>query len=49
MEIDMAAQEIKLITDSTCDIPGDLIQPCGIIVIPQIVAWDAETLRVGFM
>lgn len=31
---------IGIITDSTCDIPQNLIDQYGIIVIPQVVIWD---------
>ncbi len=30
---------IGIITDSTCDIPEDLIQQYGIVVVPQMVIW----------
>ena len=36
---------IALITDSTCDIPQELIQQYEIAVIPQLVIWGEETLR----
>lgn len=36
---------IGIITDSTCDIPEELIEQYGIIVIPQIVIWGEEQLR----
>ena len=36
---------IALITDSTCDIPQELIQQYEIAVIPQLVIWGQETLR----
>jgi DegV family protein with EDD domain len=36
---------IALITDSTCDIPQDLIDKYGIMVIPQVVVWGDELLR----
>jgi DegV family protein with EDD domain len=37
--------QTALITDSTCDIPANLIKQYGIIVIPQIVVWGNELLR----
>jgi len=40
-------QKIALITDSTCDIPQDLIERYGIIVIPMYVVWEDETFRDG--
>ncbi len=36
---------IGIITDSTCDIPEELIDQHGIIVIPQMVIWGEEQLR----
>ena len=36
---------IAIITDSTCDIPEELIDRYGIIVIPQIVIWGEQQLR----
>ena len=36
---------IGIITDSTCDIPEDLINQYGIIVIPQVVIWGEQQLR----
>ena len=37
--------KIALITDSTCDIPQNLIDQYNIIILPQIVIWGEETLR----
>jgi DegV family protein with EDD domain len=37
--------KIALITDSTCDIPQELIDQYDIIILPQIVIWGEETLR----
>ena len=36
---------IGIITDSTCDIPDDLIAQYGIIVVPQIVVWGNQQYR----
>jgi len=36
---------IKIITDSTCDIPQDLIDRYDIHVIPQLVIWGEEQYR----
>jgi DegV family protein with EDD domain len=36
---------IGIITDSTCDIPDELIRRYGIIVIPQMVIWGEQQLR----
>jgi DegV family protein with EDD domain len=39
------SDKIALITDSTCDIPQELIDQYNIIILPQIVIWGEETLR----
>ncbi len=36
---------IGIVTDSTCDIPEDLIAKYGIIVIPQYIIWGDEEYR----
>ena len=36
---------IALMTDSTCDIPEDLIQQYDITVIPELVIWGEQTFR----
>lgn len=36
---------IKIITDSTCDIPDDLIKKYGIGVVPAYVLWGADEYR----
>jgi DegV family protein with EDD domain len=36
---------IRIITDSTCDIPDDLITRYGIVIIPQVVIWGEQQLR----
>jgi DegV family protein with EDD domain len=36
---------IGIITDSTCDIPEQLVEQYGIIVVPQVVIWGEEQLR----
>ncbi len=36
---------IAVITDSTCDIPEDLIEKYGIIVVPHIIIWEGEQFR----
>lgn len=41
----MGKHDIALITDSTCDIPEDLIQQYDISVIPEVVVWGEEILR----
>lgn len=41
----MSTSKIALLTDSTCDIPQELINRYQITVIPQIVIWGEETFR----
>lgn len=36
---------LAIITDSTCDIPEDLIEKHGIIVVPQFIIWGDEQYR----
>ena len=36
---------ISIITDSTCDIPEDLIAQYGIVVIPHIIIWGNDQYR----
>ncbi|MBG0770081.1 MAG: DegV family protein [Anaerolineaceae bacterium] len=36
---------IAVITDSTCDIPDDLIEKYGIIVVPQYIIWGDQQYR----
>jgi DegV family protein with EDD domain len=36
---------IGIITDSTCDIPEELLEQYGIIVVPQMVIWGDEQYR----
>jgi len=36
---------IGIITDSTCDIPEDLLEQYGIIVVPSVVIWGEEQYR----
>jgi DegV family protein with EDD domain len=38
---------IALITDSTCDIPPELLEQYGIITVPLYVVWGEESLRDG--
>jgi DegV family protein with EDD domain len=37
--------EISLITDSTCDIPSELIEKYEIVVIPELIQWGGQVLR----
>lgn len=37
--------KIALLTDSTCDIPDELLEQYHITVIPQIVIWGEQTCR----
>ncbi len=41
----MAQNPIGLVTDSTCDIPEQLIERHGIIVVPHVIIWGAEQFR----
>jgi DegV family protein with EDD domain len=41
----MNKHHVALITDSTCDIPPDLIEEYDIIVVPLHVIWGDETFR----
>ncbi len=41
----MNDKSIALMTDSTCDIPEDLIQQYDITVIPELVIWGGQTFR----
>lgn len=36
---------IAIITDSTCDIPEDIIEKYGIFVVPQYIIWDDQQFR----
>ena len=40
----MAEQDIAIITDSTCDIPTDLIEKHNIAVVPHTIIWDDKPL-----
>lgn len=39
------ASEIKVVTDSTCDLPDELISRYGITVLPHTVIWGEEQFR----
>jgi fatty acid-binding protein DegV len=41
----MNQHRVALITDSTCDIPVELIKRYDITVVPLHVIWGDETLR----
>jgi DegV family protein with EDD domain len=41
------AKHIAVVTDSTCDIPPDLVQKHGIVVVPLYVVWGQEELLDG--
>ncbi|GAB4574651.1 MAG: DegV family protein [Anaerolineae bacterium] len=43
----MAAHRVALLTDSTCDLPAEMIARYDIRVIPAYVIWDGEQLRDG--
>ena len=36
---------VKIVTDSTCDIPEDLIKKFGITTVPIIIVFGTETYR----
>ena len=36
---------IKIVTDSTCDIPAPLLEQHGIIVVPQVLIWGDQQYR----
>jgi DegV family protein with EDD domain len=36
---------IGIVTDSTCDIPQDLLEKHGIIVVPQVLTWGERQYR----
>ncbi len=41
----MASQRIALITDSTCDIPPNLIEQYSILVQPHVLIWNGQQYR----
>ncbi len=41
------SHKIALITDSTCDIPGELITQYDIQVVPLTIIWGDEQIRDG--
>src|SRR5512146_746090 len=41
----MESHAIELITDTTCDIPQELIDKYGIIVLPHTIIWGEEQYR----
>jgi DegV family protein with EDD domain len=41
----MSTYDTALLTDSTCDIPADLLERYHIDVVPQIVIWGEQELR----
>jgi len=41
----MNKSSIALMTDSTCDIPEELIQQYGITIIAELVIWGDQTFR----
>lgn len=41
------ARRIAIVTDSTCDIPPDLLEKHHIIVVPLYILWGKEELRDG--
>ncbi|MGC9357854.1 MAG: DegV family protein [Anaerolineae bacterium] len=43
----MVSSVTALITDSTCDVPNDLVSKYGIVVVPAYIVWGDEVLRDG--
>ncbi len=43
----MSTHKIAIVTDSTCDLPNDLVRKYNIHVIPQSIIWGGEELRDG--
>lgn len=41
----MASPEIAILTDSTCDLPADLVSRHQIGVVPTIIIWGEDTYR----
>ena len=41
----MAKHRIALMTDSTCDLPAELLRQYDITVVPLYVVWDGEVMR----
>lgn len=41
----MVAKNIQIITDSTCDIPKDLIEQYSILVQPHVLIWNGRSYR----
>lgn len=43
----MAKKELAIVTDSTCNLPDEIVEQYGITVIPMIVNWDGTSLLDG--
>ncbi len=41
----MGNHKIGIITDSTSDIPAELAEQLGIIIVPQVIVWSGETYK----
>ena len=41
----MAQHTIAIITDSTCDLPSELVEKHGITIIPQVIIWGDRLYR----
>jgi DegV family protein with EDD domain len=41
----MVDHQVALVTDSTCDIPDDLLEKYDIAVVPSLVIWGDDALR----
>lgn len=40
-------QRVRILTDSTADVPADLVERLGIVVVPAYVQFDGKSLRDG--
>lgn len=40
-------RKIAILTDSTCDLPGELAHESGIAIIPQKIVWDGQVYKDG--
>jgi DegV family protein with EDD domain len=43
----MSKLKVAIVTDSTCNLPVELVEEYGLHVIPQVLIWDGATLRDG--
>lgn len=40
-------KKVEIVTDSTCDLPIDVVEKYGIIVVPESFVWDGVTYKDG--